>query len=144
MFGFGFNQRINKDFDTSQLGPKTKEILEKYSINPVDHTVFSGILQYDEIERNYPLTIQERVDLHIEQLDFLYKLQDGEQEMRSSVKNLVNNPYFKYHISLSSIPEYFDMLSKKRKEDIDLIKSNLKNLEDLLWEDENFISKLTK
>ena len=25
MFGFGFNQRINKDFDTSQLGP-----------NPVD------------------------------------------------------------------------------------------------------------
>lgn len=146
MFGtfFGGPQKINKDFDWSQIGPKTKSILEKYSINPITHTVFSGLLQYNEVENNYPLTIQERVDINKEQLDFLYKLQEGEKQMKSHIDSLVDNPYFKYHIQLDIIPTYFEMLNKIRNKDIKSTKSRLHRLEELLWEDEEFVSQFNK
>ncbi len=141
---FGFPQKINSIFEWSQIGPMTKAILEKYSINPITHTVFSGVLQYNEIEDNYPLTLQELIDINHEQLNFLYKLQEGEKEMQSIVDNLADNAYFKYHIMLHNIPIYFEDLSKKRKKDIESIKQRIFELEELQWEDEEFINNLSK
>lgn len=144
LFSMGFPQKFNNQFDYSQLGPKTKSILDKYSIDPIDYTVFSGLLQYDEIEDNYPLTIQERIDINKEQLEFLYKLQEGEQEMQSNIDNLAANPYFKYHIMLDTVPTYFVELQKKRKEDIESVKQRILHLEDFQWEDEEFVSQFNK
>lgn len=132
LFGMGFQQKINNQFDYSQLGPKTLAILDKYSINPITHTVFSGLLQYSEVEDNYPLTIQEMIDLNKEQLQFLYKLQEAELEMQSQVDNLVANPYFKYHIMLDMVPTYFIEVNKKRNQDIESIKQRIVELEELL------------
>jgi hypothetical protein len=144
LFGMGFPTKINKDFDWSQIGPKTKSILEKYSINPVKHTVYSGLLQYNEIEDNYPLTIQEKIDMNVEQLQFIYKLQEGERQMQSHVDNLASNPYFHYHIQLDNVPTYFIMLQKQREKDIEYVKSYIAELEELLWEDEEFVSQFNK
>lgn len=140
LFGMGL-PKFNKSFDYSQLGPKTLAILDKYSIDPIKHTVFSGLLQYSEIEDNYPLTLQEMIDINQEQLQFLYKFQEAELEMQSQVDNLVANPYFKYHIMLDNVPTYFIEVNKKRNKDIESIKQRIVELEELQWEDEEFVSQ---
>ena len=135
---------MQKSFDWSQIGPITKSILEKYSINPSKHTFFSGLLQYNEIEDNYPLTLQELIDINHELLQFLYKLQVGEKEMQSIVDNLADNAYFKYHIMLHNIPIYFEELSKRRKKDIEYTKQHIFELEEIQWEDEDFVNNFSK
>ena len=90
------------------------------------------------------MTIQEKLDMNQEQLEFLYKLQAGEKEMQSHVDNLASNPFFHYHIQLDSVPTYFVMLMKKREEDIVFVKNRITELEELLWEDEEFVSQFNK